>query len=145
MPTVACFIVGLAPERQFAMIPACMTRKDIWVEARCLPRDSVRRIERVAEMSDFQTFDYEPQCSYPGCDRPAIYKVAAPWTNGTIRELKTYGTACDAHRASLLARGRSHREGLQLAEGESVGQVGLYQLLPGVRDAELSQVSDEGL
>ncbi len=96
-------------------------------------------------MTDFETFDYEPQCSYPECERPAIYKVAAPWTNGTVRELKTYGMSCSGHRTSILARGRSHREGLLLAEGESVGRVGLYQLLPGVRDAELDMVPDEGL
>jgi hypothetical protein len=53
--------------------------------------------------------------------------------------------ACSEHRAGILARGRSHREGLVLAEGESVGQVGLYQLLPGVRDAELTEAPDEGM
>ena len=98
----------------------------------------------MAELTDIERFAYQPRCSQPGCDRPAIYKVAAPWTNGTIRELKTYAMACDAHRAALLARGRSHREGLPLAEGESVGRVGLYQLLPGVLDADLREAPDEG-
>jgi hypothetical protein len=96
-------------------------------------------------MSHEQPFHYQPLCSSPGCGRPAIYKVAAPWSDGTSNELKNYGLACAAHREQQLARARSNREGLTLAEGESVGKVCLYQLLPGVRDKELSLVADAGV
>jgi hypothetical protein len=88
------------------------------------------------------SFQYQPICSAPGCNQPATYKVAAPWSNGTQRELKNYGLACEAHRDSQLARGQLHRQGLKLAEGESVGQVGLYQLVPGKRDVELTRLPD---
>lgn len=88
------------------------------------------------------TFEYQPKCSAAHCDQTAIYKVAAPWSNGTSRELKNYGLACEAHRDSQLALAQLHRQGLKLAEGETVGQVGLYQLVPGKRDVELPRLPD---
>jgi hypothetical protein len=94
---------------------------------------------------DSHPFHYEPRCSTPGCDQPAVFKVAAPWSNGTSRELKNYGLACRAHREDQLARAREHRRDLALAEGETVGDVSLYQLLPGVRDTELSKLPDSGI
>jgi len=90
------------------------------------------------------TFRYQPACSAPNCTGVAVYKVAAPWSNGTSRELKTYGLACEAHRDSLLALAQLHREGLKLAEGETIGPVGLYQLAAGKRDLELTRLPDHG-
>ena len=89
-----------------------------------------------------KSFQYQPKCSAPNCNQPAVYKIAAPWSDGTSRELKNYGLACEAHRDSQLARGLLHRQGLVLAEGETVGQVGLYQLVPGKRDIELPRLPD---
>jgi hypothetical protein len=86
------------------------------------------------------TFVYHPGCSMPECGRSAVYKVAAVWSDGTSRELKTYGLACEAHRDDLLELAQAKRQALRLAEGETVEPVGLYQLLPGVRDKELSRV-----
>jgi hypothetical protein len=91
---------------------------------------------------DSERFRYQPMCSTPGCDRPALYKVAAPWSDGTSRELKNYGTVCEEHRDRLLARARTNRGALKLAEGETVGPVGLYHLAPGRRDAELKRLAD---
>ncbi len=87
-------------------------------------------------------FQYQITCSAPNCNQPAVYKIAAPWSDGISRELKNYGLACEAHRDSQLARGQLHRQGLVLAEGETVGQVGLYQLVPGKRDLELPRLPD---
>jgi hypothetical protein len=85
-------------------------------------------------------FGYQPTCSAPNCKQPAAYKVAAPWSNGTQRELKNYGLACEAHRDAQLSRGQLHRQGLKLAQGESVGEVGLYQLVAGRKDLELPRL-----
>ncbi|MFO0908491.1 MAG: hypothetical protein U0794_09035 [Isosphaeraceae bacterium] len=95
-------------------------------------------------MADDVPFRYQPICSAPGCEQPASFKVAAPWSNGTSHELKNYGLTCDTHRASQLARAQMHREGLVLAEGETVGAVGLYTLEPGKRDVELRRLPDHG-
>jgi hypothetical protein len=84
-------------------------------------------------------FQYLPACSDPKCKEPAVYKVGAVWSDGTSRELKNYGLACEAHRDSQLDRARSHRDGLKLAEGESVGPVALYILEHGRRDRDLIQ------
>jgi hypothetical protein len=89
---------------------------------------------------DSSTFVYQPSCTRTDCNRPAVYKIAAAWSDGTSKELKTYGLACESHRDELLAEARSKQRTLRLAEGETVGPIGVYQLLPGVRDAELSRV-----
>jgi hypothetical protein len=93
-------------------------------------------------MSDEKKFRYQPTCSAPDCGAPAVYKVAAPWTSGTSRELKNYGLACEAHRDVQLARGQQQRQKLVLAEGETVGQVGLYRLEPGKRDMNLTRLAE---
>lgn len=87
-------------------------------------------------------FRYQPRCSAANCDKPAVFKVAAPWSNGTSHELKNYGLACEDHRDSQLARAQLHSQGLSLAEGETLGAVGLYRLEPGKRDAELARLPD---
>ena len=84
-------------------------------------------------------FQYRPTCSDPGCTEPALYKVGALWTDGTSRELKNYGLACEAHRHSQLERAGEHRDGLRLADGETVGPVTLFVLEPGRRDRDLVQ------
>jgi hypothetical protein len=88
-----------------------------------------------------ETFAFRPSCSMKGCNQPARYKAAATWSDGTSRELKNYGLACEQHRDALLSRARAKRQELVVAEGETVGQVGLFELIPGRRDAELPRVS----
>jgi hypothetical protein len=87
-------------------------------------------------------FRYLPRCSATNCGKAAIYKVAAPWSNGTSHELKNYGLACEDHRDSLLARAQLHSQGLTLADGETLGAVGLYRLEPGKRDVQLGRLPD---
>jgi hypothetical protein len=81
-------------------------------------------------------------CSDPGCNQPAVYKAGAVWSDGTSRELKNYGLACEAHWAALLEQARAHRSRLKLADGETVGPVSLYRLESGCRDTELTQVTE---
>lgn len=88
------------------------------------------------------TFRYQPRCSVAGCNRHAVYKVAAPWSDGTSRELKTYGLVCDRHREVQLARARADRAAWKFDDGETVGPIGVYQLRPGARDAELVRLAD---
>jgi hypothetical protein len=93
-------------------------------------------------MDEDKVFSYTPRCSAPGCSRPAVFKVAAPWSNDTSHELKNYGLACAAHRDSQLALAKIHSQGLVLADGETVGTVGLYQLEPGRRDNAIRRLPD---
>ena len=95
-------------------------------------------------MAEEKHFHYAPKCSDPGCGHPAAYKIGAVWSDGTSRELKNYGLACESHREAQLERARQHRDGLRLAEGESVGQVSLFALKAGRRDSELAKVDTPG-
>jgi hypothetical protein len=69
------------------------------------------------------------RCSTPGCAEPATHKVAAPWSVGTFAELKTYGFACPGHAEAAVARAKNRPQRRHhLAEGEAVGDVGVYPL-----------------
>ena len=74
-------------------------------------------------MAEGKHFHYAPKCSDSGCGHTAAYKIGTVWSDGTSRELKNYGLACESRRDAQLERARQHRDGLRLAEGESVGQV----------------------
>lgn len=91
-------------------------------------------------MAEGRRFQYRPMCSYPHCEKSATCKVGATWTDGTSRELKNYGLACEDHGQFLLDRATKNRDGLRLADGETVGPVKLFRLEPGRRDAELSSI-----
>jgi len=95
-------------------------------------------------MAEEWEFCYRPRCSHPSCNQPALFKVGAVWSDGTSLELKNYGLTCESHRQSQLERARHNRDGLRLAEGESVGPVALFVLQPGRRDTELAQATDSG-
>lgn len=90
---------------------------------------------------DVPHFSYTMSCSAPGCPDPVRYKLAAVWTDGTSRELKTYGLACEAHRESLREAAEGRRRGLILADGEQIEPVGVYRLTPGTRDVSLERLS----
>ena len=93
-------------------------------------------------MLEEKAFRYRPMCSHPACDQPAAFKIGAVWSDGTSRELKNYGLACAAHRQSQIERARKNRNGLKLADGETVGPIALFALEPGRRDIELVEVPD---
>lgn len=90
-------------------------------------------------MSDSRLFRYRPGCSAPACQCPAVYKIAAIWSDGTSREFKNYGLACEQHRASQLKAAQSRLRSLRLSEVESVGPIELYVLRTGCRDVELTR------
>ena len=94
-------------------------------------------------MAEDRVFRYRPRCSQEGCDQPAAFKVGAVWSDGTSRELKNYGLTCAAHRGLQLDRARRNRDGLRLADGETVGPVALFVLDRGRRDTELATALEE--
>lgn len=93
-------------------------------------------------MEPHRRFRYRSMCSEPGCDRPAVYKVAAIWSDGTSRELKNYGLACSAHGESQATLARRRRDRLLLQDWETVGDVRLYRFDPDRRDVDLECVGD---
>ncbi|RUL87721.1 hypothetical protein [Tautonia sociabilis] len=91
-------------------------------------------------MGHDRPYHYTPVCDVEGCDEPAVYKVAADWTDGTQRELKNYGVYCSHHAHEELEEARRRQPMVRLGPGELVGPVQLYELIEGRRDAELIPV-----
>ena len=71
------------------------------------------------------------KCSFPDCDYDAVTKVAAPWKDGSHAELNTYGYACPAHAAEVVAAAEGRAKAYRLAPGESVGKIGTFPLANG--------------
>lgn len=89
---------------------------------------------------DSAPFTYEPRCDTPPCGREAIYKIAAEWSYGNLAELKNYGMACEGCVEQRLRDAQVRRQNVRLSEGENLGELAAYRLLPGVRDRELSRI-----
>jgi hypothetical protein len=85
---------------------------------------------------------YVVRCTAQGCHEPATYKIAAEWSDGTTKELKTYGLACESHLQLLFRRSRDRQRGYRLAEGESLGAPAVFRIEQGRRDRELVRMPD---
>ncbi len=79
-------------------------------------------------------------CSHPGCQEVAVYKLAAPWSDGRFSELKTFGLACPDHIGAIFraseTRWRTHQPG----PGEMIDEIGIFKLEPGKRDRQLQRL-----
>jgi hypothetical protein len=83
---------------------------------------------------------YTVLCYTPGCGRPAEYKVAARWSDGVTRELKTYGLACEACLTDWFRRAKERHAKCSLASGETLQEPGIYRLRRRTRDQELERL-----
>ena len=82
------------------------------------------------------------RCSEPDCTEPACYKIAAPWTDGRYKELKTYGFACKAHVRDVLRSAEVRWLDYEPVRGEAVYPIGIYHYESGKRDSELVRDHD---
>ena len=80
---------------------------------------------------------YPVMCYAPGCSREAVYKIAARWSDGVTRELKTYFLSCAECRTELFESARTKKSACRLAVGESLGDPEVFELTRGRRDREL--------
>jgi hypothetical protein len=84
-----------------------------------------------------------PVCCYrPDCGRPAVYKIAARWSDGVTHELKTYALSCEECLAEWLRASRAKQAACRLAPGETLEPPGVYELARGQRDRELTRRAD---
>jgi hypothetical protein len=86
--------------------------------------------------------NYPVLCYRPGCGRPALYKIAARWSDGVTQELKTYALSCAACLAEQLRVSREKQSACRLAAGETLDLVGVYELARGQRDTQLVRRRD---
>lgn len=85
---------------------------------------------------------YAVLCYTPGCDQPAVYKVAARWSDGVTSELKTYGLACEVCLPAWFARARERQKVCRRAAGETLEKPGIYGIERGQRDQQLDRRQD---
>lgn len=85
---------------------------------------------------------YPVKCYGPGCGHLAAYKVAACWSDGTTRELKTYALACPDCLSNLFDAAEAKRAACRLAPGETLEPAGIYELHRGDRDRVLKRCPD---
>jgi hypothetical protein len=72
-----------------------------------------------------------PMMHYPilcGCGQPGRFKIAAAWSDGLTRELKTYAISCSTCLAEHLSLAREKAVHCRLLPGESLGIPGVYEL-----------------
>src|SRR5262245_31938248 len=85
---------------------------------------------------------YPVPCYAVGCSAPAVYKVAARWSDGVTHELKTYALACPACLPKLFAEAGKRRVACRLTVGETLDAPGIYELSRGTRDRGLTRRPD---
>jgi hypothetical protein len=77
------------------------------------------------------------RCSEGDCQEAAVYKIAAPWSDGSFRELKTYGFACADHVRDVLRSAEVRWLDYEPVRSEQVHEIGIYCYEPGRSDREL--------
>ena len=88
-------------------------------------------------MTPRETPPYLVMCYAGGCAREAVYKIAARWSDGVTRELKTYFLACPTCLPELYQRSKVKKAACRLAAGESLGEPEVFEMTRGRRDREL--------
>ena len=73
-------------------------------------------------------------CSDAQCAEAAIYKIAAPWSDGAFTELKTYGHACSEHLGLVFREAEQRREAYVPLPSETIEEIGIYRYEQGKRD-----------
>jgi hypothetical protein len=85
---------------------------------------------------------YPVFCYRPGCGQPAVYKIAARWSDGVTQELKTYALTCPDCLRDLFRRSCFKQTACRLAPGEILEIPGVYDLVHGKRDQQLGRRPD---
>jgi hypothetical protein len=85
---------------------------------------------------------YPVLCYRRGCGRPALYKIAARWSDGLTEELKTYALSCADCLPDWYRRSRAKQAACRLAPGEILEPPGIYSLERGRRDSRLQRLPE---
>lgn len=80
---------------------------------------------------------YRVMCHSRDCPSEADFKIAARWSDGVTRELKTYFLACGRCLPGLYAKSLVKKRACRLTPGESIGDPEVFELIRGQRDVEL--------
>lgn len=81
-------------------------------------------------------------CYRPNCERPAVYKIAARWSDGVTQELKTYALCCAECLPESFRESRRRQAACRLAKDETLEPPGIYRLEHGQRDRSLQRLPE---
>jgi hypothetical protein len=81
-------------------------------------------------------------CYAPNCGKLAAFKIAARWSDGVTGELKTYALTCADCLDSLYEQSLVKQKACRLAPGETLETPGIYEIVRGHRDRELTRRRD---
>jgi hypothetical protein len=85
---------------------------------------------------------YSLRCYQKGCERLAVYKIAARWSDGITSELKTYGLCCAECLAQWYQLSRQKQAACRTTPGETLEPPGIYRIERGQRDKKLERLTD---
>ncbi len=85
---------------------------------------------------------YPLLCYTKGCGKPAVYKIAARWSDGITAELKTYALSCPDCLAEWYRGSRAKQAACRRAPAEILEAPGIYDLERGKRDRTLHRRED---
>jgi hypothetical protein len=80
------------------------------------------------------------RCSLFRCHEPAVYKIAAHWSDGRFSELKSYGHACSNHLGMVFQQAEDRKQDYTPAPGETLEELGIYKYDQGKRDRLLQRL-----
>ena len=86
--------------------------------------------------------NYPVCCYHGGCTRLAVYKIAAPWSDGVTNELKTYALSCAECLAEQYRQSCEKQKVCRLTRGETLGAPEVYDLIRGERDLQRVRRAD---
>src|SRR5215467_12851818 len=82
---------------------------------------------------------YPIVCTRKGCNRHAVYKIAARWSDGATEELKTYALSCAECLPECYRQSCAKQKACRTARGETLEMPGVYLLAHGQRDCALQR------
>jgi len=85
---------------------------------------------------------YPLRCYKKGCERLAVYKIAARWSDGITSELKTYALSCAECLAEWYQVSRQKQAACRTTPGETLEPPGIYRIERGQRDKKLERLAD---
>jgi len=85
---------------------------------------------------------YPVLCYTRGCGQPAVYKIAARWSDGVTAELKTYALCCPDCLSAWFRRSREKQAACRRAPGEILEPPGIFEWSRGLRDKALPRRED---
>lgn len=85
---------------------------------------------------------YPIRCYRKGCNQPALYKIAARWSDGITKELKTYGLCCAECLPAVFQESVQKQKSCRTAAGETLDAPSIFLMERGQRDRQLTHLAD---